>query len=66
MQPLLLTLDEGYLLMAAPPDLERKSALVCAYTFPAEIITISTLLSHKAASMAGSLTLGLLVGVDSQ
>ena len=22
-QPLLLTLDEGYLLMAAPPDLER-------------------------------------------
>ena len=52
--------------MAAPPDLERKSALVCAYTFPAEIITISTLLSHKAASMAGSLTLGLLVGVDSQ
>ena len=25
-QPLLLTLDEGYLLMAAPPDLERGVA----------------------------------------
>ena len=26
MQPLLLTLDEGYLLMAAPPDLEHGVA----------------------------------------
>ena len=26
MQPLLLTLDEGYLLTAAPPDLERGVA----------------------------------------
>ena len=25
-QPLLLTLDEGYLLMAAPPDLEHRVA----------------------------------------
>ena len=25
-QPLLLTLDEGYLLMATPPDLERRLA----------------------------------------
>ena len=27
-QPLLLTLDEGYLLTAAPPDLERGVALL--------------------------------------
>ena len=27
-QPLLLTLDEGFLLMAAPPDLERGVALL--------------------------------------
>ena len=27
-QPLLLTLDEGYLLTAAPPDLERGKALL--------------------------------------
>ena len=27
-QPLLLTLDEGYLLTAAPPDLERGIALL--------------------------------------
>lgn len=33
---------------------------------PATVITISTLFSQKAAPMAGSLTLGLLVGVDSQ
>ena len=26
MQPLLLTLDEGYLLMATPPDLELRLA----------------------------------------
>ena len=29
-QPLLLTLDEGYLLTAAPPDLERGVALFLA------------------------------------
>ena len=28
MQPLLLTLDEGYLLTTAPPDLERGIALL--------------------------------------
>ena len=28
-QPLLLTLDEGYLLTAAPPDLERGVAPLC-------------------------------------
>ena len=28
-QPLLLTLNEGYLLMAAPPDLERGVAPLC-------------------------------------
>ena len=28
LQPLLLTLDEGFLLMAAPPDLERGVALL--------------------------------------
>ena len=28
-QPLLLTLNEGYLLMATPPDLERGVAPLC-------------------------------------
>ena len=28
-QPLLFTLDKGYLLMAAPPDLERVVAPLC-------------------------------------
>ena len=28
-QPLLLTLDEGYLLTATPPDLERRVAPLC-------------------------------------
>ena len=31
-QPLLLTLDEGYLLMAAPPDLKRGVAVPCGAT----------------------------------
>ena len=36
-QPLLLTLDEGYLLTAAPPDLERGVAplsLIMCYPLP--------------------------------
>ena len=36
-QPLLLTLDEGYLLMAAPPDLER----IVAFVFIRSILFLS-------------------------
>ena len=45
-QPLLLTLDEGYLLTAAPPDLERGAAPLGPLA-PAQ----SLLLEHGVAPM---------------
>ena len=41
-QPLLLTLDEGYLLTAAPPDLERGVATIALtiWTFVSKVISL--------------------------
>ena len=45
-QPLLLTLDEGYLLMATPPDLERGVAPLSP-SAPAQLL----LLGHGVAPL---------------
>ena len=49
-QPLLLTLDEGYLLTAAPPDLERGVAPLGPPPAPAQ----PPLLGHGVASLGCS------------
>ena len=49
-QPLLLTLDEGYLLTAAPPDLERDVAPLCPPGHSSRSLQVGLL--HSAAAPA--------------
>ena len=56
-QPLLLTLDEGYLLMATPPDLEHEVAPL-GTPVPMQLL----LLEHRVASLGHhSFDMGLLL-----
>ena len=55
-QPLLLTLDEGYLLTAAPPDLERGVAPL-GHPAPAHL----PLVGHGVAPLVHHPGLGLVV-----
>ena len=52
-QPLLLTLDEGYLLTAAPPDLERDVAPLCPPGHSSRSLQVGLL--HSAAAPASQL-----------